>query len=243
MAIRAQIISDVHCEFHRDGGVKWCNDLPVVAPILVIAGDFATHRQLVRNLTILCKKFEHIVFVCGNHEYYGSNRGDVNNDLAKVGRQFPNFHWLNNSSVEIEGQRFIGATMWFRDDPYNWMYKDQLNDFNQIAGFSKWVYKENRETIDFFQKNMQKGDFVVTHHLPSMLSVSEFFKDSQTNRFYVCDISEIIREKKPAIHHHGHAHRNTDHYLYDTRVVCNPGGYTGYEPNLEFNQSFTVEIF
>lgn len=225
--MRIQIISDVHCEFHRDGGIAFCNQLPVMADTLVIAGDFATYREFVKCMTILCESFTNIVFVCGNHEYYGANRGDIHNNIVKIANRFPNFHWLNNSFVEIEGKRFIGATMWFRDTPYNWMYKDQLNDFHVIQGFSKWVYKENRETIDFFNKNMKQGDIVITHHAPCELSVSDYFKASDTNRFYVCDMTSLIYTAKPSYWIHGHMHTNSEYQIYDSWVICNPYGYDG----------------
>ena len=238
---RIQIASDVHCEFHRDGGIKWCQNLPVIAPILSISGDFATDRYLVRNLSILCERFEHVIFVCGNHEYYGSDRGSVNNNLVKLSNRFSNFHWLNNSTVEINGQRFIGGTMWFKNDPLNWAYEDRLSDFRAIIGFKKWVYEVNKETLDYFNNNLKQGDYLITHHAPCSLSISEEYTGSPLNRFFVCDISEMIREKKPAIHQHGHTHTMFDYQLYDTRVVCNPYGFPDYEET-NYNELFVVEV-
>ena len=226
---RFQIISDCHTEFHRDHGKFFCENIPVLSPVLVIAGDFAVYKHMVDNISILAKRFENVIYVHGNHEYYGALRGDVNNTMVKLEKRFKNFHWLNNSSVEIEGQRFIGATMWFKDDPNNIFWQSQLNDFACIPAYRKWVYEENKKTTEFFKNNVQQGDVVITHHAPCSLSLDKERKGDGLNRFYVCDQSELIREKKPAYWLHGHIHTPVEYSLYDTWVVSNPFGYLGHE--------------
>jgi len=225
--MRFQIISDVHCEFHRDGGKSFCEKLPVISSTLVIAGDFATYDLIIRNIKILTKRFENIIYVCGNHEYYGATRGLVNQTLNKLGYRYKNFHWLNNSTVEIDGVRFLGSTMWFQDRPDNFMYQDLLNDFYCIRGFKKWIYSENKKAISFFDNNVKEGDVVITHHAPCSLSISNGFRSSDTNRFYVCDMSELIYQKKPSYWIHGHMHQAVSYGLYNTRVESNPFGYIG----------------
>jgi len=225
--MRFQIISDVHCEFHRDGGKSFCETLSVISPTLVIAGDFATYDLIIRNIQILTKRFENVIYVCGNHEYYGATRGLVNQTLNKLGYRYKNFHWLNNSTVEIDGVRFLGSTMWFQDRPDNFMYQDLLNDFYCIRGFKKWIYSENKKAISFFDNNVKEGDVVITHHAPCSLSISSGFRSSDTNRFYVCDMSELIYQKKPSYWIHGHMHQAVSYGLYNTRVESNPFGYIG----------------
>lgn len=237
---RFQIISDVHTEFHRDGGITFCENVPVLANTLVIAGDFCVHSHMVRNISILAKRFENVIYVHGNHEYYNTPRGDVNNTMAKLMKRFPNFHWLNNSSVEIDGQRFIGATMWFRDEVDNIFYKDLMNDFTAIPAFNKWVYEENRKTQKFFEEEMKAGDVVITHHAPCELSVSKYYKGAPTNRFYICDQSKLIREKKPSFWIHGHIHEAVSYPLYDTWVESNPFGYIGLERTVAISEYYKL---
>lgn len=233
--MKFQIISDVHTEFHRDGGRYFCENVPVLAPVLVIAGDFALNRNLVDCVSVICQRFENVIYVCGNHEYYGATRGDVNKSMIKLQKRFKNFHWLNNDSVVIEGQKFVGSTMWFRDQPDNVFYKDLMNDFSIIPAFNKWVYEENVKADQFFAKEVEEGCVVISHHAPCSLSASKRYKDSPTNRFYICDQSNLIKAKKPKYWIHGHMHEPVSYQLYDTWVESNPFGYIGHEdtPSIE----------
>lgn len=232
---RIQVISDVHTEFHRDYGVNFCQNLPVVAEILVIAGDFATKSNLSMCISILAERFENIVYVCGNHEYYGSSRNKIHKILNELCNEFKNFHWLNNSSVVINEQRFVGATLWFRNFPENIIYENGMSDFSMIEDFRNWVYKENENTINYFKKEIRQGDAVVTHHSPSNLSIADYYSGSKLNRFFVCDLNDLIKEKKPLFWIHGHMHDSFSYELHDTRIETNPFGYVGYErtPHIE----------
>ena len=149
----------------------------------------------------------------------------MNRALQKISKRCDNFHWLDNSSVKIDGQRFIGATMWVPDGPGNWAWEGHMTDFKVIEGLKKWVYKENDQSQMYFTNNIQEGDVVVTHHLPCTLSIAEQFKTSELNRFFVCDMSGVILDKKPALWFHGHTHESCDYVVGDTRIICNPYGY------------------
>ena len=227
--MRFQVISDVHTEFHRDAGRFFCENVPVLTSTLVIAGDFALGKNLVDTVSTLVRRFENVIYVCGNHEYYDSPRGQINHTLTKLQKRYSNFHWLNHSSVVIEGQKFVGSTMWFRDHPDNVFYKDLMNDFTVIPAFNKWVYEENVKADKFFAKEVEEGCVVISHHAPCTLSASKRHKDSPTNRFYICDQSNLIREKKPKYWIHGHMHDPVSYQLHDTWVESNPFGYVGFE--------------
>jgi Icc-related predicted phosphoesterase len=226
---RIQIISDVHTEFHRDYGVNFCQNLPIIAGILVIAGDFATESNISKCISILAKRVENIVYVCGNHEYYNSSRSKIHKVLNELCVEFKNFHWLNNNSVVINKQRFIGATLWFKNSPENLIYENRMSDFSIIEDLRNWVYEENEKTINYFKEEIRQGDVVITHHSPSDLSINDDYKDNQLNRFFVCDLNDLIKEKKPLFWIHGHMHDAVSYDLYDTRIESNPFGYLGYE--------------
>jgi Icc-related predicted phosphoesterase len=181
--------------------------------------------------------------VTGNHEYYNTTREVVNRSLQKVAKKYKNFHWLNNSSVEIDGQRFLGGTMWFPDSREAWVNENRLTDFRVIRGFTKWVYKENKKTQNYLKENMQTGDVVVTHHLPSYYSIADEFEGSDLNCYFVTKMDEVISEKKPAAWFHGHTHASCDYTIGDTAVVCNPYGYKGTnDMNKAFDKTLTIEV-
>ncbi len=239
--MKVQLASDIHCEFHDDKGRKFASELvDDDTDVLVIAGDLGTVDTLHDVIKILCSKAPHVVYVAGNHEYYHSNRGVVNRAMQKISKRCKNFHWLNNSSVEIEGQRFIGATMWFPDGPGNWAWEGNMTDFKAIKAFKSWVYKENDQTQMYFTNHIQEGDIVVTHHLPCTLSIAEQFKGSELNRFFVCDMSEVILDKNPALWLHGHTHEPCDYLMGHTRIICNPYGYRDQGVGM-FNYNFDAK--
>ena len=244
--MKIQLISDIHCEFHDDKGRRFADTLPVDGTdVLVVAGDLGTVDTLHDVLKIWSKRVPHVVYVVGNHEYYQTNRGVVNRALQKISKRCGNVHCLDKSSVEIDGQRFVGAPMWFADSPGNWAWEGHMTDFKAIQGLKRWVYRENEETQAYFADNVQEGDVVVTHHLPCSLSIADQFKTSALNRFFVCDMSELILDKKPAMWLHGHTHAPCDYVLGETRVLCNPYGYRNEGRgmlNLHFDPQRIVEV-
>ena len=244
--MKIKTISDVHCEFHDDKGRKFAKTLPVEdVDVLVVAGDLGTVDTLHDVIKILCTRVPHVVYVTGNHEYYHSNRAVINRALQKISKRCKNFHWLNNSDVVIDSQRFIGATMWFPDNPGNWAWEKQMTDFRAIQGFKRWVYDENTATQKFLVENVRHGDVVVTHHLPTRLSIHSKFKGSELNRFFVCDMSDLIVLSKPVLWLHGHTHESCDYMIGDTKVLCNPYGYRHEDHgllNLKFDPSHIVEV-
>ena len=244
--MKIKIISDIHTEFHRDRGVKFSSELSTEdTDVLVVAGDFGTIDTLYVSLKVLCKRFPHVIFVTGNHEYYGSTREVVHRSLKKLSKRFSNFHWLRNDSVEINGQRFVGSTLWFPNSQDAWSQEDRINDFRLIAGFSDWVYKENEKAQNYLNRTIKEGDVVITHYLPTWMSVAPQYKGDRFNCYFVCDMTQTILDTNPTLWIHGHTHESCDYRVDKTRVVCNPYGYShvgGGLRNREFNKNLIVEL-
>ena len=242
--MKIKLISDIHCEFHKDKGKRFANEFSVKdTDVLIIAGDLSTVDHLYTVLTTLCERVPHLVYVTGNHEYYNTSREVVNRSLQKITKKYKNFHWLNNSFTEINGQRFIGGTMWFPDSREAWVNEGRLTDFRVIKGFEKWVYKENRKTQNYLKENIQAGDVVVTHHLPSYYSIADQYEGSELNCYFVTRMDEVIKEKQPAAWMHGHTHESCNYTLGDTLVLCNPHGYKNtHDINKAFDKTLLVEV-
>ena len=243
--LQIQLVSDVHLEFHADGGHSFLETLPVASDVLVVAGDLSLfrHRSRVREqFTLLCRNRKRVYYVTGNHEYYKALPREVDSMIETIEKELPILRVLRPGRVEIlEGRRILGATLWFRDDPMNAMYAQQLNDFDMIKKFVPWVYEQNTAALEFFEKELQKDDIVVTHHLPSSQSVHPAYAGSVLNRFFLCDVENLIRERQPALWMHGHSHSASDYYIDKCRVVCNPLGYPREGSNQTFNDRLVVE--
>lgn len=239
-------MSDLHTECYKDGGARLVESMPT-GDVLILAGDI-TYLRFYSDCRWLLKaigdRFNKIFFVPGNHEYWRSYPNDVQSMLLNFEFEVQGFHWLRTGNiVEYKGKRFMGDTMWFPDDPLNPLFAKWMPDFELIKDFVPWVYEENQKFKDFARAEMKEGDIVVTHHAPSTLSISDFYKDDDFNRFFVSPMEDVILDKKPALWIHGHMHQKFDYTLGDTRVVCNPFGYPREKNgNLKFKESIVVEI-
>lgn len=233
------IVSDLHLEFILgDGSVVLDRLAP--ADILVVAGDLTTQRRMRGTFEEVCKRFKHVVYVPGNHEYYGSTYEGVQASLAKAAKAHKNLRVLQNQFTTIEGRRFVGTTLWF---PYKGrcIEEYQLADF-QVSGFRDWVGEENTRATEFLARNVTDGDIVITHHVPSRRSVAERFKCDALNKFFLCPMEGLLEERRPKLWVHGHTHDSFDYAQGDTRVICNPYGYWQVDENPKFNPGLVVEV-
>lgn len=241
--MRIQVVSDLHVEFHADRGRSLLGSLdPAGVDVLVVAGDLGTVSTVGSALRTLCARYLHVVFVLGNHEYYGSSPAEVHAALHSFSASLSNLYWLHRSTVEIGGVVFAGATLWFRDTPDNPRYAYRMNDFSMIQGFVPWVYGENRSDEEFLRKAASRADVVVTHYLPAQGSVADEFRGSPLNRFFLCDVEPVVSTSGAALWVHGHTHAPCDYVCGDTRVLCNPLGYPGEASTPDLPPRVLVEV-
>ena len=232
--------SDLHLESHFDGGENFISLIPkdYNPDVMILAGDISDSKGITKALRMLCKRFKRVIHVCGNHEYYGGSRDVILGHLAALVGELDNYWWLDNASVTIEGQRFVGSTMWFTNNPTNVLFEHRLNDFRQIEDYKSWVYEEGDKSIDYLLEAVGSDDIVITHHLPLVYSVPTRFQGSEINRFYVNRRAwSVINNCSPKVWIHGHTHEVFDYLVSDTRVVTNPCGYLGEDVGSIFNDT------
>jgi Icc-related predicted phosphoesterase len=245
--MKALIASDLHFEFHKDAGKAFVESLPD-ADVLVCAGDLCDARGICAALKLLASKYPHVVFTFGNHEFYYRSIPIVRHDVARIEKivneddRYGQLHVLDNSTCTIEGQRFVGTTLWFRYEPGHALIARNMNDFHVILDFSSSVYEENERALAFLQETVTSDDVVVTHHLPAEASVSPRYVGHKLTTFFLCDVEEFIQERQPKIWVHGHTHDSCDYVIGTTQVLCNPFGYVGAGINPAFNDELFVEL-
>lgn len=228
--MRLQLISDLHTEFHKRP-LDLCKSIEIAPDLdfLVIAGDLVVPaRQDINQVhgifSYFADKAAHVLYVEGNHEFYGSCYPWACDMLEKL---LPsNFTWLRNGAVMLRGVHFYGGTMWFgNEDGLDPLFRYQINDWSQISDLTGWVYRENAAFVREGQRHIRPETIVISHHLPHRDSVPALYKEAGTNRFFVSDQSKLIAEKRPCLWLHGHTHHPCDYWLGNTRVVANPYGY------------------
>ena len=236
--MKINYVSDLHLEF---GPMEI---EPNAGDVLVLAGDIDIKCQ-VDWINSIASKFNHVIYVLGNHEFFD---GAIDNVYKETRESLvSNVHLLNDESIAIDDVTFHGATLWsdfLRGNPMSYLQCDKaMNDYRLIragAGqhkFKPWLAHSLHDISKMFlQKNVKKGDVVVTHMAPSFLSIHEKNKnDTNINGAFASDLSELILDTQPSLWFHGHMHNSFDYSIGDTRILCNPRGYVGKGMNSEFN--------
>lgn len=247
-----RLMSDVHNEFY-DESTQYT--LPYLGGdenrVLVIAGDFTMLKRAAKSasaLTAMAKRFKAVVYVPGNHEYYGY-RIDPIAARKKFQEMNPegltNIHFLIRDSVVIDGVRFVGATLWTNMDRQSPLVEfhlsQKMNDFKAITYYHQtrqnyqkfkphhWIL-EHQLDLAYIAETVEISDepcIVVTHHAPSSQSLDPAFAwDVDGNHGYHSNLEPFIH-CHPQISHwlHGHIHHPSDYIIGCTNVICNPYGY------------------
>ena len=245
VTMRLALFSDLHTEFYNDSENEWFfKDLDAsTVDVAVLAGDILLGRNSLRFYARIAELYPHVVAVAGNHEFYHGEFDSVLRRLRSTG--ISNFHFLERESVEIDGHRFVGCTLWYNggsDCAYNEMF---MNDFRLIhhakQGYRRFIYKYASESKAWLKDTVRTGDIVVTHMLPSEACIDNSYRGSQMNGFYFNNCEAIIRDNKPALWLHGHSHNKLDTQIYETRIVRNPHGYPG-EFGVDFDKTLKISI-
>ena len=92
-------------------------------------------------------------------------------------------------------------------------------------------HKEMLSFIESETKNLYEKYVVVGHHSPSRLSTHpKYAHDVLMNGGYSSNLDDFITERPQIkVWVHGHTHHDFDYMIGETRIVCNPRGYIGYE--------------
>lgn len=235
--MKLRVMSDLHLDFLLDSK-GWLESLEDVdCDVIVVAGDLSNFRDLGECVSELCNRFKDkpIVFLPGNHEYYGALRRDVISLMKYKQSQHENLDYVDlGESKPYGGRTFTCMTLWFRQ--VGFMLESQFSDFFYIKGLRNWVYEENKKSIDYLESNLNESSIVFSHHLPSYKSIAPKFINDPGNVFFLCDLTMLIQNRQPQLWVHGHTHTACDYSIGKTRIICNPRGYgkeeTGFNPNL-----------
>jgi len=255
--VRVQLLSDLHLEFIEQEGPGAVNRFfdsldPEGVDVLVLAGDITRagriHTDLSRFANLYGSVGADVVYVPGNHEYYGTYWWKVNKAIAKVEAEHENLHSLGVAAMrDVRGLRFVGGTLWFpKPDPDTLTAgRWGMSDFRLIADFEPWVYGANAACVKVIEAHAAEADVIVTHHLPSEQCIAREFQSSPLNPFFVHDMTPLIERDQPPLWLYGHTHAPQEHQIGKTRLICNPKGYPGERHGLHrdpFNAKLVIEV-
>jgi predicted phosphodiesterase len=232
------IASDLHIEC---GGPPFVVE-PDPEAVLILAGDIGTATrsdQIVGLFNSTAPGFRHVLYVIGNHEFYGMRFGETLPHLHAALSHLPNVTVAGHKlqTVVIDGVRFLLTTLWTDYTGDRELIARSINDHRLIFDDAGWGMTPEAlamlhcDVVDDLDADMRPGDVVVTHHLPSMACVAPEYADSLINGAFACnDLDALILERKPALWICGHTHSPVAVTIGQTPVIANPRGYPGERP-------------
>ena len=248
-------VSDVHLEF-RDYDPA-C--IPSTADdrdntILVMAGDITMLSQPLHFLHDLADRFNRVIWVPGNHEYY---TGDVvysseqARDWIRSEGLSDKVHFLDDDAVVIDGVAYCGATAWtdFNDSiSAAFEAKYRMNDFALIERAGKpltieFMVNSHLGARQFFDSCIDRFPdnkvVCVSHHglHPDVIDPQRHSSRSLLNYAYASNAAvQMGWLGLVDLFISGHTHHCVDYNVEGSRFVANCLGYpcerTGFDPNL-----------
>lgn len=251
--MKIRILSDLHLEIH-----DW-NPPDTDSDIIVLAGDIHSGA---RGVLWARRQFPltPILYVPGNHEFYGRDIQETLSDLQKTARRC-GVDVLHGRGVVIGGIRFLGATLWtdfalHGADAHSIARamsaaRCGMSDFSVIRHGTHGLFRPDHARAMHLEQacwirerladEFSGPTIVVTHHLPHPRSIHRKYRASPLNPAFASDLSPLVGPPV-AIWIHGHTHESFDYIENGTRVICNPRGYGPFELNAAFDPILTIEI-
>lgn len=246
--MKLRLASDLHFEFHADGGVTLINELAAGDfDVLVVAGDISNRCGFVAALSILCEALapRKLVYVLGNHEGYGGSWQSACAEAHRLGEEVENLVFLERSVAVVAQRRFVGCTLWYPHSGRIEPLDDAIADFSQIEDVRKLLPAVAPASAKFLSETVRPADIVVTHHMPHPRSISGRFAHSKINDYFLHDVSNVVEQGGATLWIHGHTHMSCDYTAGSTRVLCNPFGYARHipgEPNPNYRSDFDLLV-
>jgi predicted phosphodiesterase len=248
--MKVAVCSDIHLEFGQ---------LPIQnsaeADILLLAGDICTadgfnktstreiYHQFFKQAS---EQFKDVIYIMGNHEHYHGDFAKTYERLQNELTSYANVRLLEKEVYAPDDVVFIGLTLWTdfnREDPVS-MYTAErvMNDYRTVKNTKKsrrllaldtlYEHKQSLEKIDEVCRQYPDSKIIVVgHHAPSKKSTKpQYENDYHVNGAYSSNLDQFILDHPNiALWIHGHTHHEFDYMIGQTRILCNPRGYIGYE--------------
>lgn len=252
--MKIAIHSDLHTEHYQT------QVLPVISDdteYLVLAGDIGNPVSAYRFIRDIVKKYPHltILYVLGNHEYYGQPFQMVLSRYKASLSEFKNVHVMENDYfVDSKNKAiFYGATLWtdFKlgknaEESMKWA-GNYVNDFYHIFslsdnvefGFLDKLKPEEmqsyfKKTVNLIKKTVNQEEYkdykkiMISHFLPHKDVLNPDYRENLIrSAYWVSHIPEIVSLFDIWIYGHSHHNINAEvnYKGKTTKLISNQKGY------------------
>lgn len=251
----AILLSDIHLEW--DTSLYDFNKVvpKKMADAVFLAGDVAGSKHALPFIKHLLNLGYVVFYTLGNHEFYKHDMNEVIDFWKNINLE--NFYFLHDDIVEFDNLRIIGTPLWASVDtlikhPILGIQKGEIDyfvrqklktwaDFVNIPQFhindmAELFWQHFSFLENALKENTDKQVVVMTHFLPSFLSVNPAFAGETTNFVFATELDFLMEQYKIDFWFHGHTHNSLDYWIEKTHVICNPRGYHDINAlNPEFN--------
>ena len=206
------------------------------------------HKRFERFCRTELSKYQHVLYVMGNHEYWRDYMPDVPGLLRDfLAEHAPHVRLLDNEATQIGGVHFVGTTLWAdhgSGGPDELLIRRGYNDFNRIwvPSQCEFARKGRRRALPHDLKALHQAAIaflhqtipglgepvvLITHHAPSWQSAHGH--DYGTPYLDPCYCSNqvdfILQNPHIKLAIHGHTHHRENYQIGDTKILSNPRGY------------------
>lgn len=260
--MRIALYSDLHLEMivHRKGALAW--EPPALdVDVVILAGDIGSHTHGVEWAATAFRKWPaspEIIYVVGNHEYYGAHIPGLTAELRKTAKHF-SVYFLENDAIEIGGVRFLGTALWSDFQLYGdeckinsiAMARNHISDYSTIFGVDqKFIgphdtIQLHRDARAFLERELARPfdgkTVVVTHFAPHRGCVAAQFDGEPLTPYFTVDMAPLMQKHQIAVWAFGHTHGNVDFVAEGCRVISNQRGYP-HERSPGFRDNLIIEV-
>ncbi|OIQ90604.1 3',5'-cyclic adenosine monophosphate phosphodiesterase CpdA [mine drainage metagenome] len=251
--MRLCVMSDLHLEYERQGrgSLPLGPDLDGLQGIdvVILAGDVDEGLAGLDYAGGLARRWGcPVLYVPGNHEYYGHDFPSLQAVLRSAGKG--GVVVLDRRSFVFQGWRFVGCTLWTdyeldgQADKSMRLAEQRLGDHRRIGWDGGGNFSPRHACEEFrasqawlvaeLTKHAPGRAIVITHHAPLPEAIAPHFRNGDLNAAFASDLRSLIRELRPALWIYGHTHHDIDVRIGETRVVARQRGYWGQDNVTDF---------